>query len=215
MIRQLIVVRAADFPFLGTPPETGDTAQRERLLFLVEKRLRELLGDFKPPFQILEVPSLNWTIRLTQEVPRDLPPLERLVISIGVPDTPEGVPDFRSLEQFREAAEDAINTGDDPAHIYGVGADLSLAESEYFCPANVDQLLFGDRSAAAALTRSAILQQQGLTGGGVNVVVIDEGFDATKVGRFGGGLVNNLTVQPGVTRRGHGLMMVRNIVDAA
>jgi hypothetical protein len=58
-----------------------------------------------------------------------------------------------------------------------------------------------------------------LTGNGVNIVVIDEGFDATKVRNFGGGLVaiNNPipTPQPGATTRGHGLMMVRNIVDAA
>ncbi len=59
-----------------------------------------------------------------------------------------------------------------------------------------------------------MLRQQGLTGQGVNIVVIDQGFDATKVRNFGGGLANG-TIGPGTTTRGHGMMIVRNIVDVA
>jgi hypothetical protein len=53
-----------------------------------------------------------------------------------------------------------------------------------------------------------------LTGRGVNIVVVDRGFDATKVRNFGGGLAI-AGVEPGITTRGHGLMLVRNIADAA
>jgi len=124
---------------------------------------------------------------------------------------PHGGPDLDSLEKFRRAVEVPTTS----LARLRIGADLSLAESEYFGPANVDQLLFGDRDAAAALTRSRLLQQRGLTGSNVNIVVIDDGFDATQVRHFGGGLINSPTVQPGSTKHGHGLMMVRNIMDAA
>jgi subtilisin family serine protease len=207
-IRQLIVVRADDFPFLGKRYGIGDAAEREKLFTQAAATLSGLLGGFKR-FRILEIPSLNWKIQLAQQPDRE-PGLDRLVFSIGLPNR-------ETADDFRKAAEDAINSGDATKHIYGVGADISLAESEYFCPANVDQLLFGDRAGAAALTRSGILQQGGLTGSGVNVVVIDEGFDGTKVRHFGGGLINCLGVgvQAGGTTRGHGMMMVRNIMDAA
>jgi len=210
MIRQLIVARAADFPFLAP----GRREEPKQLLIQVGQRLRELLGGFRQPLDILGVPSVDWEVSLTQDVPTKLPPPKQLVISIGLED-------LSSLEEFRKAVEDANNSSGDTAPFPGVGADLSLAESEYFCPTSVDQLLFGDRNTAAALTRSKVLEQRGLTGNGVNIVVIDEGFDATKVRNFGGGLIYRpttqpgLTVQPGGTTRGHGLMMIRNIIDAA
>jgi hypothetical protein len=167
---------------------------------------------FRKRFRILGIPSLDWEPSLTQEVPRQLPPPDRFVIGLALED-------LASLEEFRQAVEDANSRAGDAAPFPGVGADLSFAESEYFCPASADQLLFGDRAAAAALTQSKVLQQQGLTGKGVNIVVIDEGIDAAMVHNFGGGLINNPTtgpaVQPGSTKRGHGLMMVRNILDAA
>jgi hypothetical protein len=210
MIRQLIVVRAADFPFLAVP-RGGKPASLGELLDQVEQKLRELLPGFRERLVILGVPSLDWQPRLTRDVPEPLPPSDRYVIGLALED-------LASLEEFREAIEDANNRAGDPAPFVGVGADLSLGESEYFCPASVDQLLFGDRAGAAALTRSEVLQQWGLTGNNVNVVVIDEGFDAAMVRNFGGGLIYSPitgTVQPGSTKRGHGLMMVRNILDAA
>jgi len=212
-IRQLIVVSADDFPFLPKRHKTDDPIEHKRFLVLAEKKLRELLGNFAEPFESVEIPSLHWDIQLTQKLPKDLPPLDRLVFSIGFVNR-----DIAA--HFRKAAEDGMSNSGDTKHIYGVGADISLSESEYFCPANIDQLLFGNRAKAAALTRSAVLQQQSLTGSGVNVVVIDDGFDRRQVRHFGGGLVNlgsgsNPTVQAGGTRRGHGMMIVRNIMDAA
>jgi hypothetical protein len=210
MIRQLIVARADDFLFL----ESKRKEDPERLFIQVAQKLSELLGGFNK-LEVLGVPSLDWEVQLTQEVPekQKLPSPDRIVISVQVND-------LQSLGEFRKAVEEANDRRSDTPPFPGVGADLSLAESEYFCPTNVDQILFGDRNGAAELTRSTVLKPQGLTGKGVNIVVIDEGFDAAMVRYFGGGLIYNpltqpLTVPPGSTKRGHGLMMVRNILDAA
>ena len=181
MIRQLIVVRAADFPFLARPHGTKPASPHE-LFSQISETLHRLLPGFRKRLGILGVPSLDWEPYLTQDVPRELPPPDRHVIALSIAD-------LASLEEFRQAVEDANNSAGDTAPFPGVGADLSLAESEYFCPTNVDQILFGDRAAAAALTRSQVLKTQGLTGQGVNIVVIDEGFDANMVRNFGGGLL--------------------------
>ncbi|WMT73072.1 S8/S53 family peptidase [Bradyrhizobium sp. Ash2021] len=213
MIRQLIVLRRDDFSSALPDRSTAKTKspeEDEKLLLRVDERLRQLLGDFKGPLNNLRIPLLDWQVQLAQTPPQDLPPLDQLVISVDMPD-------LADLNLFRKAVEDANRRARDQDKlepVLGVGADLSVSESEFFCPANVDEILFGDRNAAASLTESGVLRQRGLTGRGVNIVVIDQGFDATKVRNFGGGLANG-TIGPGTTTRGHGLMMVRNIVDVA
>jgi subtilisin family serine protease len=212
MIRQVIVVRRDDFAAALHDDSTTATKESadEGLLAKTEQLLRKLLGGYKGYLSVIGVPSQHWQVRLTQETPRELTPPGRLVISIAFPDA-------ESLSQFRKLTEEANKIARDQGKsepVLGLGADLSLAESGYFCPTNVDEILFGDRNAAALLTESGVLAQQGLTGSGVNVVVLDQGFDATKVRNFGGGLANG-TVQPGTTKRGHGLMLVRNIAAIA
>jgi subtilisin family serine protease len=203
MVRQLIVLRHDDFS--GTLPDRNE----EQLLLKVDERLRNLLGDFKGPLNNLRIPLLDWQVQLTPKPPRDLIPLEQLVISVDMP--------ADDLNQFRKVVEDTNKRARDQGKlepVLGVGADLSVSESEYFCIADAGQVLFGNRNSAASLTESGVLKQQGLTGQGVNIVVIDQGFDATKVRNFGGGLANG-TIGPGTTKRGHGMMIVRNIVDVA
>jgi hypothetical protein len=211
MIRQVIVVYRDDFSsVIQDGSKTKSPEEDEQFLLGIETVLRKLLGDYQGPFRTLGIPSTDWQVRLTQRPPRDLPSLERLVIGVGFQDPAD-------LNQFRKAVEgvnDSARVEGKRQPVLGVGADLFLAETEYFCPANVDQILFGDRNAAASLTGSGLLKQRGLTGSGVNIVVIDRGFDLTQVRHFGGGLANG-DVEPGTTTRGHGLMLVRNIVDAA
>jgi subtilisin family serine protease len=213
MIRQLIVFRRDDFSSLLPGQSTARTKSPEgdqKLLPKVDERLRQLLGGFKGPLNNLEIPSLDWRVQLALKPPQNPPPLDQLVISVEMPE-------LADLTQLRKAIEDTNKRARDRGEretVLGVGADISVSESEYFCPANIDQVLFGDRNAAAALTESGVLRQRGLTGQGVNIVVIDQGFDGSKVRHFGGGLANG-TIGPGTTRRGHGMMMVRNIVDLA
>ena len=220
MIRQVIVIRSEDLRAVlphhgagkGKSPEDD-----EKFLLAVEDSLRKLLDNYGGALKVLGVPSLDSQIRLTQTPRRDLPSPERLVVSVAIPDSPGDGPNVEGLNDFRKAVsgtnERARSQGKREP-VLGVGADLFLAEAEYFCPTTVDELLFGDRNAAAALTGAGVLKQQGLTGQGVNIVVIDRGFDATKVRNFGGGLAI-AGVQPGITTRGHGLMLTRNIADAA
>jgi subtilisin family serine protease len=201
MIRQLIVFRRDDFP--GLIPDRNTAKPKspegdEELLVKVGERVRDLLGGFKGPLNNLAIPLLDWRVQLTLKPPQNPPPLDQVVISVDMPE-------LADLTQFRKAVEDTNRKA---------FADVSVSGSEYFCPANVDQVLFGDRNAAASLTESGVLRQRGLTGQGVNIVVIDQGFDASKVRNFGGGLANG-TIGPGTTTRGHGMMIVRNIVDVA
>lgn len=209
MIRQLLVARASEFEFID-PKKAADPAG---LLLQVEQRLRELLAGFGKQ-QVLGVPSADWELYLTQKTPDELPSPDRVVISVALDDP-------AAVDEFRNAVADANKRGGDRPPFPGVGADLSLAGSEYFCPANADQILFGDRKAAAALTHSRDLQQRGLTGKNVNIVVVDEGFDKNMVRNFGGGLIHRPSAhpasatRPGDTKRGHGIMMVRNILHAA
>jgi subtilisin family serine protease len=199
MVRQVVVGRAIDL----LPPDAM-SKERSELLSEIGNRLAGMLGGFKG-FEVLAT-SLDWQPRLTEKV--NLTP-ERVSVSLKIGDPAD-------LKEFRKAVEDTNNRVSGATGPLEVGADLSLAESEYFCPGNVDQLLFGDRSDAAALTNSALLQQRNLTGRGVNIVVIDEGFNAAGVSHYGGGLINiNNNVPPGATTRGHGLMMIRNIIAAA
>jgi subtilisin family serine protease len=203
MVRQLIVFRHDDFSHVL--PDRNE----EQLLLKVDERLRNLLGGYTGPLNNLRIPSLDWQVQLMPKPPRDLLPLEQLVISVDMPAADVG--------QFRKTVEDTNELARKQGRlepVLGVGADLSVAESEYFCPADAGQILFGNRHGAASLTESGVLKQRGLTGHGVNIVVIDQGFDATKVRNFGGGFANG-KIGPGTTKRGHGLMIVRNIVDVA
>jgi hypothetical protein len=199
MIRQLIDAPATDFADLIPAGFSVVGPIKKTFLFdAIKQRLQKLLNGYTGSFDIRSVPLFDWRVGFAPEP--DLTTFDRFVISASVPD-------LEALKQFRKAFNDNLP-------FYGIGADISLDESDYFCPANIDQLLFGDRMAAAKLTNSDMLGQKGLTGSQVNIVVIDEGFDKQKVKNFGGGLVS-LNRQPGMTTRGHGLMLVRNIAAAA
>lgn len=173
-----------------------------------QKLLEDLLGDYGGQFRAMAVPSQGWKFyRGTADgVPS---PAKEPVVSVQTSGESEA-------DAFRRAVADANGAvpAGQPKPFLDVGPDLSADVTEYFCPAGIDQALFGDREAAARLTRSRYLQQQDLTGNGVNIVVIDHGFDRTKVRNFGGGWAQGGIV-PGATTRGHGPMVVRNICDAA
>jgi len=207
MVRQVIVLRRSDF-FEELRDGSGNKGD-EHFFPTLASRIRKLLGDYKGGLEVLDAPSLDWKIELSARPPTDPPPIEELIFSLGIP--------LEEVGAFRQAVEDANNKAIEqgkPKPVLGVGADPSLAVTEFFCPSNIDQLLFGDRNAANLLTGAGLLKQRGLTGSGVNIVVIDQGFDKSRVSKFGGGLANG-TIRPGTTKRGHGVMIVRNIVDAA
>jgi hypothetical protein len=169
--------------------------------------LRTLLPaglDYTP----LAVPSAGWEIYIGADEKGQAVEDDQLTISISLP-SESAVADFRKAVEDRNADARAHNKTQ-PFVEYG--ADIAGGETEYFCPASLDQLLFGDRAAADQLTRARDLPRW-LSGDGVNVVVLDHGFDRRTVRNFGGGWSRRHGPRPGRTERGHGLMIVRNILE--
>jgi hypothetical protein len=178
----------------------------ENLTQAAQVLLESLLKVQTSYFTVVAVPSNGWQLFRGDSLIGEPLPAGETVISVG------GFTDAAAVDRFRREIADANQNPSPP--FLGVSADLAASEADYFCPATIDQMLFGDRAAARLLTHAPYLTQQGLSGSGVNVVVVDQGFDRTQVRNFGGGWGKG-TVVPGMTTRGHGPMMVRNIADAA
>jgi subtilase family protein len=193
-LRQYVVVDES------YPLGAGDLQQAAQAL------LDSLLPGLSGYLNAVAVPSDGWRLFRGDPLVDEALPAGDTVISVG------GFADADAVDRFRSAIADANRKS--PPPFVAVSADLAASEADFFCPATIDQLLFGDRATARLLTHAPFLAQQGLTGREVNVVVIDQGFDRTKVRHFGGGWGKG-TIVPGTTTRGHGPMMVRNVVDAA
>ncbi|MFI5014971.1 MAG: S8 family serine peptidase [Hyphomicrobiales bacterium] len=175
-----------------------------------EDLLRKALGGYTGNFGVAASPCFGWDFRPTQKLPKALPPGLESVIPLAFDSETD-------LKSFREVFEQFVKPGG-PGIVKWprrMGADLSISGTDYFCPANIDQLLFGDRYGARLLTGSEHLRTKGLAGTGVNVVVVDTGIDRTQIANFGGGWVPPGGPAPGSLHFGHGPMMVRNILDAA
>jgi hypothetical protein len=91
-----------------------------------------------------------------------------------------------------------------------VGVDLRLDFAEHWCPSEATSPIFGTRRDAGRLG----LARHGCTGERVNVVIVDEGLDAALIPNFGGGWISGGGA-PGTTKRGHGVMVARNALQAA
>jgi subtilisin family serine protease len=101
-----------------------------------------------------------------------------------------------------------------------LGSDLPISLAEYWSPSEAIDPLFGNRRDARRLLGADYLrQQEGASGKGVNVVVVDQGVDKELVGRlggnFGGGWTKPGMAQPGATKGGHGAMLVSNVLSIA
>ena len=135
MIRQLIDAPAADFAEklpAGLAAGARGPTRDAQLLDKIEGRLRDLLGGYQGPFEVLGIPLVDWQISLAA---KDLTPLDRLVISACVPD-------LEALEQFRRAFDDHLP-------FYGIGADLSLPDRRWLSGGKGADPVFGvdvDRS---------------------------------------------------------------------
>src|SRR5271169_3011354 len=163
-IRQYVVLNPRD-------PRILSGLDVDQPLIGAQKLLENLLGDFGGRFLVMAVPSQGWKFyRGTADgVPSGA---KEPVISVKVSGESEA-------EALRTAVADANRRAVDdskPEPFIEVGPDLAAEVTEYCCPVGVDQALFGDREAAARLTRSRYLKGQGLTGDGINIVVVDHGF---------------------------------------
>ncbi|MFL5212665.1 MAG: hypothetical protein ACJ8DH_02110, partial [Microvirga sp.] len=95
-----------------------------------------------------------------------------------------------------------------------VGVDLRLDFAEHWCPSEATSPIFGTRRDAGRLIDVDGLARHGCTGERVNVVIVDEGLDAALIPNFGGGWISG-GGPPGTTKRGHGVMVARNALQAA
>jgi subtilisin family serine protease len=110
-------------------------------------------------------------------------------------------------------------------------ANAPITVADHWCPIGPDQLLFGTRGDARKLIGADELKTSGLSGKGVNVVIIDQGLNKEWIDKnFGAGrykcgwsftpLGNDRRPEqrPGETSvedAGHGLMIARNVLDIA
>ena len=133
-------------------------------------------------------------------------------------------PDDDAADRFRSAADKAIHSPNSALKAIGVSPTMDVAD--YSVPVAPDAALFGTIEDAIRLINADKLPA-GLSGEGVNVVVIDTGIDQRIVppGQFGGGW-RPCAVDPSLPRPPppgqttgsdavHGMMIVNNILALA
>src|SRR5262249_50965882 len=114
-------------------------------------------SKFEPIFSDIGLPSYKWHLKLA-DGDLEPQPLERLVVAWDV--------EKESYDQIRSAI----------AKFDGyIGTDLPFFAADHWCPGNSNNRMFGNRRAAHKLVRAGYLEEKGLFGDTVNVVVIDRG----------------------------------------
>jgi hypothetical protein len=133
------------------------------------------------------------------------------------------------LEVDESGVEQAIvAAGMDPETVVAASPDLPFAAADHWCSAEASSPVFGDRVKAEQLLQVDYLRTNNADGANVNVVIVDQGLDAQRLGaRFGGGWPVNGR-QPGTMPElpsgsltygmllgGHGMMIAHNILSIA
>src|SRR5271169_667816 len=129
-IRQYVVVPA--HPDLYSPyiePDLDEAIKK------VQEYLQSKLPDVIGKYDVVALPSRDWRLDV-EKVPQEPPAPRQLVISLLFYDE-------ATLAEFRSAAQRELGGL--------LGADLAARETEYWCPASVEELLFGNRADARDL----------------------------------------------------------------
>jgi len=203
-IRQFAVLRAT-----GEVREhyaRGDAAEIRRVLhtYLRQRGYEAVQGDF----EVTILPSQKWTLevadsdgRLVRQKPQPVPTL-----GVGLA--------FQSAEALHRVRSAAVtDRADGP--VVGIGADLPFQATDCWCPGEAADPIYGNRSDANKLINADILNDNGLTGRDVNVVVIDRGLDLNHIkvaGRWQYATANQLPV---ATPDNHAMMVARHIQKLA
>ncbi len=154
------------------------------------------------------LPSRRWVLE-AYGLPRQASKAKALMV--GLPFAALGF-----AQKYYEYVEKLIGgTGKAPKiRFVGIGSDLAFGVAEHWCPSGTSDALFGDRQAAERLMRSDHLGQNGLRGQGVNIIVVDQGFDESLVGKYGGRWWNQPSPPP-AGGSAHGNRTVRNLMSLA
>ncbi len=192
----------------------GDVA---RLIEIVTRRLRHtstaseeevsrlsslLVGSKTTAYAL---PSRRWVLQ-AYGLPPEVAPVQGPILLVTFADESSAVWVHDFIDSYVKANPNGL--------FRGVGADLALCPTQFWCPGEGGQGLFATRRAAEMLMRSDGLARRGLRGRDVNVIVVDQGFDETLVARFGGRWWNR-PHQPPVGGSQHGNRTVRNILSLA
>lgn len=167
----------------------------------------------KGAFAVVALPSLAWKFSEGTSAPPEQAAAER----IAEPPEPERLTvafAFRDAE-IRARFADFLRAWpkeEEPE----IGVDLPFQLTDHWCPGEALDPIFGTRADAGRLLGLDRLHDDGATGRGVNVVIVDQGVDKALIPKsnFGGGWTNGGD-PPGATKAGHGAMVVRNVRQAA
>jgi hypothetical protein len=236
-LRQYVALRATP-ELLAVYPKPPQH-QREREKALADKRPKispfaqvqaftaGLLNKLSAPpelanrMRVVAAPSFNATpeiVELNGKRGLPQPPLPDAVIVAYAFD------DLAALVQFRELVQRNLGKtidADNNAFLQ-IGADIGGTTEDHYCPTDIDDFAFADRAAARRLLGADTLVRSGLKGRNVNVVIVDEGLDRTRIplANWGGGwsvqISPGVVRQPGMTSPGaHALMIAHNVLDLA
>ncbi len=168
-------------------------------------------GNLLDDIQRATVPSREWALEIVGDH-HELPPFDEEVISL----------EFRTAAfqlEFRRLMFEQVGRPVDEVDIIvlAVGADIGGRQADQWCPGTKGPATFGSRTDALRSIRADALQQDGLTGRRVNVVIIDQGLDRTLIpARNWGGGIAWMGRQPGTAdRTSHGMLMARNVLSLA
>ena len=173
---------------------------------IIQKWLREI-GLPLPvdgAFRVTALPS-RWQVVDREVKGSDKSEVPTLNISLA----------FTSEEILRKYRE-VLNEPQTASRFLGIGADVLLESTDSWCPSEAADPIFGDRRDAHAYIRLDVLEREGLTGRGVNVVIVDRALDPSRIRNFGGGwrhVTADTTVVP--TPENHAMMIARNVESIA
>ena len=210
----------------GSSRDAEDAEPANRQLSELQAFTGYLLKQLNAPpelataLRVVSAPSFDATpeiVGLEKTAGRQPPAPDELIVAYAFDAA-------KSLIEFRTLVEDSLGRSLDEQGnaVLRIGTDPGGTTADHFCPTDSDQIAVGDRAGARSLLAAEVLVTEGLNGRNVNVVIVDEGLDKTRIpaANWGGGWAVRLSTgvvrQPGMTRpAAHGSMIARNILDMA
>jgi subtilisin family serine protease len=196
--------------YLVVPAEGLQAAYEAGRIDAVTDHIVEALSVPRAGWRVVGLPS-RWRLILKGGdrgggESLQMPPLQQLVCVMEF-DSPGERERFESVN-FEENV-------DKKGKSIRVGVDMGFHGADAWCPDEAADPIFGNRNAAETLIRSDYLRDHRLSGQDVNVVIVDEGIDASKIPHnYAGGWAGGPSL-PGSTVDGHGMMIVRNVLALA
>jgi len=197
-IRQFVVIKATDARAFY---DDGDV---EKITSLLASELAKL--GYTDDFEITALPARKLEIadESGRLKPHPLQPVDTLDIGLAL-DSPENVDSLR-----KAVAKDTEH------HFFvGVGADVSFEPTDCWCPGEAADPIYGDRDDAEELIDASVLQQHGLKGRHVNVVIVDRGLDPNHITIAGRWRFGTADPTPLPTPDNHAMMIARHIQKVA